>query len=1141
MPIYGNTTGLPSSNPSIGRQYTGPNAIMAGLDTERSRAAFRQRIKARESKALELREYAYKYVYRWTLQEKISLINSYGEIDRLQNPNNQDEVNNQLVETLLINLSEAELNQIVANVNAQEQELKQQMQIFTKNAKARGQQASSVANQARGMRAQEFYDNIDRNQMLANPETGVAGIDPGREMEKQDPNFKRSMVNVKVAPGLSKELDKILKNMPPKEVIQIANKLKIKYTKETKIDTLKNEIKYVISVYLAAITGTESNVVGAVPVDDSAIKEVERIVGMTSVAWIVGKPILSPKALAAERKKALMRKKEFEMRKKMVTDKTSVQTDSKEFFKTAGISGSKRDLTKLLDDPKNDKGFLKDFSYEECMSKAYELGLDLDPQKTTLGELKVAIYAKIATQMKERKKLEKELAKSKQKDKKNKNGMKSTQTRELETLLSAHDKTIEKVKAKAIGMPDSMTSTTAGASGIPLITFEEGKIKTRNVTAAVPVVIVGEETALNLFNQGKTEIDALPDSLKDDPYSKTISENMTKIDKIFEDIDNRQSKISNKKSRKEAKEKEKLDKIKDKTIKDLDKPLEKRLDMIQKDVQKVDPKRGLFNIFHEPTEAEINLYNLYAKEAKEQIDLIKQGYGKTVALIKDAKSEDEIVNIYDQFLKSILDTKNGNKINFDGLGLTSELKSGEGTTDKLKSGEGRADLIVASPKVPDKTIVPMPDGIEDEAIKKIYGEETSTNKKTSATDDDNYNSLAKSWNSKVETKTKASKKGTIDSELDAEDQTSENWGDRKKGTGDHIYFNTAAKKMLKGKAIKREKITPVFLVNGFTEYLNTITEEGFDNLLGMTGSIYQYLSTTLPVLFQGLQQAGTAVNMATAGTAIATVLDVIQQVANAAMGAMDNLGADGEVYKYATGGTGTRNIKNQKTTVRPSKSKNTLNAVNSKAQGISPMASVSALSNIISPLTQVTDSLASIAGAAPTQSVNTVTNNSNYSQFITGDSKTGRVNPELVTVDWENQQFNVKPANESGNTVSNQTPLTSKERASAFKVSFSEATIRYQKTNDGETSDNIALKVYPVTPGITDKININGSSISLMDVMVGMYSSVLNLESLMSTNVEISKVIAANGSRVSGGSSSAPEMNSPMTFPDNLNPILRGE
>ena len=56
MPIQDNTK-------SIGRQYDGPNAIVAALDTERSRAAFRQRVKARESKALELKEYCYRYVY----------------------------------------------------------------------------------------------------------------------------------------------------------------------------------------------------------------------------------------------------------------------------------------------------------------------------------------------------------------------------------------------------------------------------------------------------------------------------------------------------------------------------------------------------------------------------------------------------------------------------------------------------------------------------------------------------------------------------------------------------------------------------------------------------------------------------------------------------------------------------------------------------------------------------------------------------------------------------------------------------------------------------------------------------------------------------------------------------------------------
>jgi hypothetical protein len=49
MPVNGNSY-------NIGRRYEGPNDLVAALDTERSRKAFRQRIKMRESRALELRE-----------------------------------------------------------------------------------------------------------------------------------------------------------------------------------------------------------------------------------------------------------------------------------------------------------------------------------------------------------------------------------------------------------------------------------------------------------------------------------------------------------------------------------------------------------------------------------------------------------------------------------------------------------------------------------------------------------------------------------------------------------------------------------------------------------------------------------------------------------------------------------------------------------------------------------------------------------------------------------------------------------------------------------------------------------------------------------------------------------------------------
>ena len=164
--------------------------------------------------------------------------------------------------------------------------------------------------------------------------------------------------------------------------------------------------------------------------------------------------------------------------------------------------------------------------------------------------------------MKERKKLEKELAKARKEDQKNKNGLKSAKTRELETLLEAHDKTIEKVQAKAIGMPEGMNSSLS-SSGIPLITFEEGKIKTRNITSAVPVVIVGEETALNLFNQGKTELEELKDLSEDkNPYNKYLNENLEKMDELSQNIDEQKTKLENSKSKKEADNIYKLDNIK---------------------------------------------------------------------------------------------------------------------------------------------------------------------------------------------------------------------------------------------------------------------------------------------------------------------------------------------------------------------------------------------------------------------------------------------------------------------------------------------------------------------------------------------------------------------------------------------------
>jgi hypothetical protein len=58
--------------------------------------------------------------------------------------------------------------------------------------------------------------------------------------------------------------------------------------------------------------------------------------------------------------------------------------------------------------------------------------------------------------------------------------------------------------------------------------------------------------------------------------------------------------------------------------------------------------------------------------------------------------------------------------------------------------------------------------------------------------------------------------------------------------------------------------------------------------------------------------------------------------------------------------------------------------------------------------------------------------------------------------------------------------------------------------------------------------------------MMGMYQSVYNIESLMGTNVEINKMIAAN--TINSGSSGTSTVSvSDETFPTNLDSITRGD
>lgn len=1036
MPIQDNTK-------SIGRQYDGPNAIVAALDTERSRAAFRQRVKARESKALELKEYCYRYVYRWTLEEKLSIINSYGEISLVQNRNDDNEVTNQLVETLLINLSDKELNQIIADVNKNTIELQQKMKTFSKNADARGKLNSSQS--AVNLYRQNAGTSRNGRMGSAFGASGP-GQDYGEEMRKQDISFTPSKFSGKIAMILNKELIVILKSYQMKDLISLARKLQISLTGNLSPEDLRQEIINLAQIYVTAITGegAQGKIVNVPISDQSALDTLDDLIGQTSYAWVVGKPQLSQAALAALRKKAKKKQAEFKERQKFIETEIKKSTyGSEEFGRIAGVKGSRRSVERQLE--QNDTGFLKDYTFEQLAQKAAEIGLDIDPRKISVGELKAAIYAKFAENQKREYELQQKLKRSQESDRKlrlrNKlgTGQSSSATREIQQQLDASRSIAKSLKTTAGEMPGASTIA-SGSGATPLVQFEDGKILTRNITSAVPVFIVGQTNAEELFKQGKEEAKIAAQKAKSEAMTYAGFGAVGPLGK---------TKISKGNLKKFAKQKQALDKEKEKKYEELVKYADDLISRVKKRTKKLDPSSQVVQEGELILQHAAEVYKAYYERINSSPD--KQSLDFLIGKYKDSLIDESVTG-----LAKPTDFNPIWKISSVTPGQSSSATKITGTFDPRYQTRTKGD--------------PFKGGLG-------YGQNPNSPGETGTTLDKLARGSRGKWGFANIAKADPRNRGGLNSSSvwDQVDLSDPNWGKNTaiSGTngeeaGDTLFFHTAAKKMFKNYGIKREPVTPVYLVNGFTEYLNNTIEEGLNKVIASNGSIYQYLSAQLPVLFSGLQQAGTAVNIASPTAAMSKVLDLIEQAADSAMIAI-GAGSKSSVYKYATGGTG--------------------------------------------------------------QAVN-------YSQFVSGDSKTSRPNPELVTVDWDNRQFNVKPANNQGNSVTNKTEMSVAERGSSFNVKFSEGTIKYQKSGESDGSDNIALKVYPVTPGIHDKVNINGNSISLMDYIGGIYASLTSIESLMGTNVELNRIIAAaSGTKTSTDNS----VTVSDTFPSNLDSILRGE
>lgn len=298
-------------------------------------------------------------------------------------------------------------------------------------------------------------------------------------------------------------------------------------------------------------------------------------------------------------------------------------------------------------------------------------------------------------------------------------------------------------------------------------------------------------------------------------------------------------------------------------------------------------------------------------------------------------------------------------------------------------------------------------------------------------------------------------------------------------TSDNNYWSKYASKYWR-EADVSAKVKPVFVTNSLSK-LDNIADNIYSTEMA-TSSIFNFLNTQLPILFMGLQMGGMAVNAAAAGASAAMVSGTATTVANTALRTMQS--------GFATGG----NIK--------AKSK---------------------------------------------------------TQFVSGDSLNYKPNPELVSVDWSNKSVSVKPLHYTPVSVphyatgvssvetpngSNSSRMSLHERNSALDVNIATGVVKYTNQLTGVTDDgtNTAVKVYSINSPLTDKIDIGGNEVSLIELIYGMNMSLSNIDNGIRTQTELLSNIATSKSvNTSDGGGETASASNNFKFPTNLDSILAGE
>lgn len=287
-----NTTGLSpgSGSPAITKRNLGSYAAQTASEAI-ARANY-QKLKMSDARVAQLRQYLYQMVVTWNESDMVKLLQEYGDLDLLRGRASKTNLAQQLVEAMIINMSQSDLEVLLKDIQVDERKMVKEVKNIKEKRKREAKKYFTTGS---------FEQIASKTQKMRSPRKIAKFLRKSVKRFSIPRNIRRQF------PKLKKEIRLVLKDFFDKlQVGNLAIRMNIEVGEAMSFKEISELIANKTILYVALLTGKTKKMYGGAFLDISPFNE---ILQYTSYAYITGDSSLTVETVAELRKAALAAQK----------------------------------------------------------------------------------------------------------------------------------------------------------------------------------------------------------------------------------------------------------------------------------------------------------------------------------------------------------------------------------------------------------------------------------------------------------------------------------------------------------------------------------------------------------------------------------------------------------------------------------------------------------------------------------------------------------------------------------------------------------------------------------------------------------------------------------------------------------------